>query len=239
MIFAKISSIGDTLWRAIDWHRSGRRGQSQKTAALEQGLASGQLSNEYPFVLDEDFLRSTRATVRQEVIGEFENQWEEEDTEEEEARDLRVPREPEHPPSWVEFPNFPKQPSGPPPGRSDTSPSPRIVIAKAKTATGAVTTIASSSERSVPADHRRVTVAKAVAPATAVESRSSLPKASGEASSSGPKAVPVLREPPLPPPARGSVARGLALQEQRPKSSQGASSSSTPKPKGQPLSPPY
>ena len=69
-------------------------------------------------------------------------------------------------------------------------------------------------------------MAKAVAPATAVESHSSLPKASGEASSSGPKAVPVLREPPLPPPARGSVARGLALQEQRPKSSQGASSSS-------------
>ena len=85
------------------------------------------------------------------MIGEFENQWEEEDTEaeEEEARDLRVPREPEHPPSWVEFPNFPKQPSGPPPGRSDTSPSPRIVIAKAKTATGAVTTIATSSVRSV------------------------------------------------------------------------------------------
>jgi len=285
----KISSIGDILWRAIDWHRSGKKEQSQKTIVLEQGLTIGTLSNEYPFVLDEEFLRGSRNTVRHEVIGKFEHQWEEvssEEEEKEETRDLRSPREPEHPPSWIEFPNFPKKPSGPPPGHTrflkessdpppgypdtDTSPSNKVVIAKAKTDTGSVTPASTSSVtpastssiRSVQGD-RKVTLPKASSPAivskprpvvpkAAIEtpqgapeittkSNPPVPKASSVASDSGPKAKSVLKEPPLPPPAKGSVARGLALQKQRSKSSSGtaSSSSSVPVPNGQPLAPQY
>ena len=77
------------------------------------------------------------------MIGEEEDQWVEEEEEEEEEveetrGDLRTPREPEHPPSWVEFPNFPRAPRDPPTGAT----SPRIVIAKAKTSSGAVPTLA-------------------------------------------------------------------------------------------------
>ena len=198
--------------------------------------------------------------------------------EKEETRDLRSPREPEHPPSWVEFLNFPKEPSGPPPGHArvpkepsgpppgypdtSTSPSNRVVIAKAKTNTGSLTTVSTSSVRSVQGD-RKVTLSKASSPAIASKPRPAVPKAAIEApqgapgiatkshppvpkassvaSDSRPKARPVLKEPPLPPPPKGSVARGLALQEQRPKSSSGAasSSSSVPVPKGQPLAPQY
>ena len=270
----KISSIGDTLWRAIDWHRSGKKGQSQKTIVLEQGLTIGALSSEYPFVLDEEFLRRFRNTVRQEVIGKFAHQWEEVSSEEEEkkeTRDLGSPRDPKPPPSWIEFPNFPKKPSGPPPGHTrvlkessgpppgypdtDISPSNKIVIAKAKTNTGSVTPASTSSVRSVQGD-RKVTLPKASSPAIASKPRPVVPKAAIEApqgapgittkshppvpkassvvSDSGPKAKSVLKEPPLPPPAKGSVARGLALQKQRSKSSSGttSSSSSVPVPKG-------
>ena len=225
-------------------------------------------------MLDEEFLRGSRNTVRQEVIGKFEHQWEEVSSEEEEkkeTRDLRSPREPEHPPSWIDFPNFPKKPSGPPPGHTrvlkessgppsgypdtDTSPSNKVVIAKAKTDTGSVNPTSTSSVRSVQGD-RKVTLPKALSPAIAskprpvvpkaaietpqgtpeitTKSHLPVPKASSVASDSGPKAKSVLKEPPLPPPAKGSVARDLALQKQRSKSSSGTASSSlsVPVPKG-------
>ena len=197
-------------------------------------------------------MSGSRATVRQEVIGSFEQQWEEVSSEEEGTRDLRSPREPEHPPSWVEFPNFPKEPSSPPPGYPDTSisPSSRVVIAKAKTQTGSLTTVSTTSVRSVQGD-RKVTLTKASSPAIASKPRPAVPKAAIEApqgapgiatkshppvpkassvaSDSGPKARPVSKEPPA------------ALLLQRPKSSSGAasSSSSVPVPKGQPLAPQY
>jgi hypothetical protein len=191
-------------------------------------------------MFDEEFLRGFRAIVRQEVIGEFEDQWEEvssEEEEKEEIRNLRSPRESEYLPPWIKFPNIPKQPSGPPLGHTSTSPSNRIIIAKTKTATGVVTTIASSSVRSVQDDQKRVILTKTVTPAILTKSRPPVPKASGEASSSRPKLFPVLKEPPLSPPAKGLVTRDLALQEQHPKNSQGASSSSIPKSKEQSLAP--
>ena len=195
-----------------------------------------------------------------------------------EARDLRSSREPKHPPSWIEFPNFPKKPSGPPPGHTrvlkessgppsgypdtNTSPSNKVVIAKAKTDTGSVTPASTSSIRSIQGN-RKVTLPKASSPAIAskprpvvpkaaieapqgapeitTKSHPPVPKASSVASDSRPKAKSVLKESPLPPPAKESVARNLALQKQRSKNSSGttSSSSSLPVPKGQPLAPQY
>ena len=89
------------------------------------------------------------------MIGEFEDQWEEVSSEEEEKkeiRNLRSPRESEYFLPWIKFPNILKQPSGPPLGHISTSPSNRIIIIKTKTTTGVVTTIASSSVRSVQDD---------------------------------------------------------------------------------------
>lgn len=188
-------------------------------------------------------MSGSRATVRQEVIGSFEQQWEEVSSEEEGAKDQRRPSEPDHPPSWVEFPNFPKEPPGPPPGYPDTSTSPssRVVISKAKTQSGSLTTVSTSSVRSVQGD-RKVTLAKASSPAIASESRPAVPKAAIEA----PKGAPGIAAKSRPPvPKASSVASkgpSEALLLQRPKSSAGAASSSStsvPVPKGQPLAPQY
>ena len=188
-------------------------------------------------------MSGSRATVRQEVIGSFEQQWEEVSSEEEGAKDQRQPKEPDHPPSWVEFPNFPKEPPGPPPGYPDTSisPSSRVVISKAKTQSGSLTTVSTSSVRSVQGD-RKVTLAKASSPAIASESRPAVPKAAIEA----PKGAPGIAAKSRPPvPKASSVAsKGAseALLLQRPKTSSGAASSSStsvPVPKGQPLAPQY
>ena len=166
------------------------------------------------------------------MIGEFKDQWEEvssEEEEKEEIRNLRNPRESEYLPPWIKFPNFPKQLSGPPLGHISTSPSNRIIIAKTKTTTGVVTTIACSSVRSVQDDQKRVILTKTVLPVILTKSCPPVPKASGEASTSRPKLFPILKKPPLSPPAKGLVTRDLALQEQHPKNSQGVSSSSIPK----------
>lgn len=188
-------------------------------------------------------MSGSRATVRQEVIGSFDQQWEEVSSEEEGAKDQRQPKEPDHPPSWVEFPNFPKEPPGPPPGYPDTSTSPssRVVISKAKTQSGSLTTVSTSSVRSVQGD-RKVTLAKASSPAIASESRPAVPKAAIEA----PKGAPGIAAKSRPPvPKASSVASkgpSEALLLQRPKSSAGAASSSStsvPVPKGQPLAPQY
>ena len=160
MAGAKITSIGDVLWRAVDWHRSGRRGQSQKVAVLEQGLQSGAFSNEHPYILDESFLSNSRAPVRWEVIGEAEDQWEEE----EETEEVSRPREPAHPPSWVEFPNFPEEPAGPPSGRSVESSF--IIISKGcdckgEDSSGSVPKFASASQQVVETEQRvKITAAR-------------------------------------------------------------------------------
>ena len=215
------------LWRAIDWHRSGDRGRKQKTAAIEQGIKDGYLSNSYPFILDQAWITRCRATVRWEVIGEEEDQWveeEEEEEEEEEAEetrgDLRTPREPDHPPSWVEFPNFPKAPSSPPPEAS-----PRIVIAKAKTSSGAVPTFAKPTvSRRLASESSQVTPRP-----SAKRSQPATEPVSEVASSSGSRIVSISKSSPVPPPPRGSVLRSLG---------KGSSTSSSAK-VGQPLAPQY
>ena len=192
---ARITSIGDTLWRAIDWHRSGGRGRKQKTAAIEQGIKDGYLSNSFPFILDQPWITRCRATVRWEVIGEEEDQWveEEEEEEAEETRgDLRTPREPDHPPSWIEFPNFPRVPSDPPPGAT----SPRIVIAKAKTSSGAVPTLAKPTvSRRLASESSQVNPrpsAKRSQPATE-------PVSEVASASSGSRIVSISKSSPVPP----------------------------------------
>ena len=212
MAGAKITSIGDVLWRAVDWHRSGRRGQSQKVAVLEQGLQSGAFSNEHPYILDESFLSNSRAPVRWEVIGEAEDQWEEE----EETEEVSRPREPwaAHPPSWVEFPNFPEEPPGPPSGRSVESSF--IIISKGcdckgEGSSGSVPKFASASQQVVETEQRvRITAAR--------KDPSPVPKQVIEAaSSSGPSRIASVAQPLLPPPPKGSVTRSLVVLEQRPK----------------------
>ena len=105
-------------------------------------------------------MSNSSATVRWEVIGGAEDQWEEE----EETEEVSRPRHAAHPPSWVEFPNFPKEPAGPPPGRSveaAASSSPGVVIAKEKTPSGSVPKFASASRQVVETEQRvRITTAK-------------------------------------------------------------------------------
>ena len=83
--------IGDTLWRAIDFHRSGRRGLSQKTAFILRGLSEGHLSNEYPWILNDGFIAASRASVRFEVLANDPNSiWEVSSEEEEVEPERRV-----------------------------------------------------------------------------------------------------------------------------------------------------
>ena len=62
MTEAEEDEIGDTLWRAIHFHRSGRGGLSQKTAFIFRGLSEGHLSNEYPWILNDGFIAASRAS---------------------------------------------------------------------------------------------------------------------------------------------------------------------------------
>eukprot|EP00438_Fugacium_kawagutii_P007496 Skav230013 [mRNA] locus=scaffold1958:420290:428629:+ [translate_table: standard] len=68
------SEPGDTLWRAIDWHRSGKRGQSQKLTCLRTGLRTRVLSNTFPWILDggSEYIANSRASVRFEVLAQAE-----------------------------------------------------------------------------------------------------------------------------------------------------------------------
>ena len=103
------------------------------------------------------------------------------------------------------------------PGRSvestASSLSPRVVIAKAKTPSGSVPKFASASRQVVETEQRvRITAAR--------KDPSPVPKQVIEAaSSSGPSRIVLVAQPPLPPPPKGSVARSLAVLEQRPKGS--------------------
>ena len=91
MTEAEEDRIGDTLWRAIDFHRSGRRGLSQKTAFILRGLSEGHLSNEYPWILNDGFIASSRASVSFEVLANGPNSvWEVSSEEEEVEPERRV-----------------------------------------------------------------------------------------------------------------------------------------------------
>ena len=60
----------------VDFHRSGRRGLSQKESLfIAQGLECGALSIEYPYIVDPSFIDASRATARWSVIGQEEDQW--------------------------------------------------------------------------------------------------------------------------------------------------------------------
>jgi len=85
------------------------------------------------------------------------------------------------------------------------------VIAKAKTPSGSVPKFASASRQVVETEQRvRITAAR--------KDPSPVPKQVIEAaSSSGPSRIVSVAQPPLPPPPKGSVARSLAVWEQRPK----------------------
>ena len=79
------------MWRATDWHRSGKRGESQKLAYLRQGLTEGKLSNSYPWILDDQYIAKSRASVKFEVLANDPNQlWVSSSEEEEEPSGRRV-----------------------------------------------------------------------------------------------------------------------------------------------------
>lgn len=50
---------------------------SQKESFIAQGLECGALLNEYPYIVDQNFIDASRASVRWSVIGQEEEQWEE------------------------------------------------------------------------------------------------------------------------------------------------------------------
>ena len=124
-------SITDTLWRAVDFHRSGRRGLAQKAAFIRRGFAEGKFSNYYPYILDPSIFDGQRATLRPGVIGDLEKAWEvssssaeerEEDPEKQEPVEVAPkatwlsssgPKEPPYPPPPSRL--RPAEPSHPPP----------------------------------------------------------------------------------------------------------------------------
>ena len=118
--FSRISqlSITDTLWRAVDFHRSGRRGLSQKTAFIRRGLAEGKFSNYYPYILDSSIFNGQRATLRPNVIGDLEKAWEVSSSSAEEAEEEHESLEPESvapKATWGGSSLGPKEPPFPPP----------------------------------------------------------------------------------------------------------------------------
>ena len=48
---------------------------SQKESFIAQGLECGALLNEYPYIVDQNFIDASRATARWSVIGQEEDQW--------------------------------------------------------------------------------------------------------------------------------------------------------------------
>ena len=141
MTEAEEEQIGDTLWRAIDFHRSGRRGLSHKKAFILSGLRDGHLSNNYPWILNEDFIATSRASVRFEVLANDPNTvWESSSSEEEadperrvKAKGIPVKVEPKgsvarqqilrtQEPKAYSFSSVPKQPLFPPPVKATSEP---------------------------------------------------------------------------------------------------------------------
>ena len=211
----------DLLWRAIDWHRSGRRGESQKLAYLRQGLLEGKLSNNYPWILDEQYIASSRASVKFEVLANDPNQvWESSSEEEEEPSDRRVKAKTGVPtrlepkgsiareiivksqePKAISISSYPKEPFFPPPIRqSESATSSSATVPKASPAKATV-------PRPVPAK-----AAPAVSPlASSSSSATSIP-AKVKSSPSVPSGL-------KPPPAKaplGVAKSPLTLQTSKP-----------------------
>ena len=118
--FSTISqlSITDALWRAVDFHRSGRRGLSQKTAFIRRGLAEDKFSNYYPYILDSSISDGQRATLRPNVIWDLETAWEVSSSSAEEAGEEPENLEPETvapKATWGGSSSGPKEPPFPPP----------------------------------------------------------------------------------------------------------------------------
>ena len=216
------------LWRAIDWHRSGRRGESQKLAYLRQGLSEGKLSNNYPWILDDQYIASSRASVKFEVLANDPNQvWESSSEEqEEEPSDRRVKAKTGVPkrlepkgsiareiivksqePKAICISSYPKEPFFPPPIRqSESATSSSATVPKATPAKATV-------PRPVPAK-----AAPAVRPlASSSSSATSIP-AKAKSSPSVPSGL-------KPPPAKaplGVAKSPLALQKPKPAGSKEA-----------------
>ena len=211
----------DLLWRAIDWHRSGRRGESQKLAYLRQGLSESKLSNNYPWILDEQYIANSRASVKFEVLASDPDQvWESSSEEEEEPSDRRVKAKTGVPtrlepkgsiareiivksqePKAISISSYPKEPFFPPPIRPSES--------------------ASSSSATVPkASPAKATVPKPV-PAKAAPAVSPLASSSSSATSipakvkSSPSAPSGLKPPPAKAPL-GVAKSPLTLQTPKP-----------------------
>ena len=112
-------SITDTLWRAVDFHRSGRRGLSQKTAFIRRGFAEGKFSNYYPYILDHSIFDRQRATLRPGVIGVQEEAWEISSESAEEAEENPESQEPVSVAAKAAWGSAsgPKEPPFPPPSK--------------------------------------------------------------------------------------------------------------------------
>ena len=211
----------DLLWRAVDWHRSGRRGESQKLAYLRQGLLEGKLSNNYPWILDDQSIASSRASVKFEMLASDPNQvWESSSEEEEEPSDRRVKAKTGVPtrlepkgsiareiivksqePKAISISSYPKEPFFPPPIRqSESATSSSATVPKASPAKATV-------PRPVPAK-----AAPAVRPlASSSSSATSIP-AKAKSSPSVPSGL-------KPPPAKaplGVAKSPLTLQTSKP-----------------------
>ena len=119
-------SITDTLWRAVDFHRSGRRGLSQKTAFIRRGFAEGKFSNYYPYILDHSIFDGQRATLRPGVIGVQEEAWEISSESAEEAEENPESQEPVSVAAKAAWGSAsgPKEPPFPPPSSPHVSISP-------------------------------------------------------------------------------------------------------------------
>lgn len=114
---------------------------SQKKAFILSGLRDGHLSNNYPWILNEDFIATSRASVRFEVLANDPNTvWESSSSEEEadperrvKAKGIPVKVEPKgsvarqqilrtQEPKAYSFSSVPKQPLFPPPVKATSEP---------------------------------------------------------------------------------------------------------------------
>eukprot|EP00438_Fugacium_kawagutii_P007603 Skav200637 [mRNA] locus=scaffold353:180885:187483:+ [translate_table: standard] len=169
------SEPGGTPWRAIDWHRCGKRGQSQKLTFLRTGLQRRVLSNAFPWILDggSEYISESRASVRFEVLAQAEEAvWISSESEAEEPPVVRqrtepkssvapkgsVAREPvirtQEPKAYsVSF--VPRQPLFPPPQREPLA----LVPLPAAKASGASSSSSKASPKAPPP--KRGSLAKA------------------------------------------------------------------------------
>eukprot|EP00435_Cladocopium_sp_Y103_P034751 s1073_g9.t1 len=220
---------GDLLWRAVDWHRSGSRGEKQKLAFLRQGLTQGKLSNSYPWILDEQYIANSRASVKFEVLAQEEDKvWISSDEEEGEPTgepvwrvkaksEVPVKLEPKgslarqaivktQEPKAISISSYPKEPLFPPPIRQASSssssvpgPVPKAAVAKA-----------SPPVQSSQASSSLSSVTSVPVPISSV--RPPLPSAPAKAKSFGPSVVTEVR----PAQAKWKVANPLTLQTAKP-----------------------